>query len=149
MLVRVTPNSSKPWLGMFAFGDPTGRGLHGLFSCPNRDHLCVISAGRGYIVDSIKSCLVGEVPSFPVQEVIPLPKNHLLLFVDFVTITAWSQNGLMWRTKRLSYDGLKIREIGPDAIVGSGWDPTNPNPPEFGVELSTGKSFGGARPSFA
>ncbi len=148
LLVRVTPVNGAPWLGMFAFGDPTGRGLNELFSCPNRDHLGVISAGRGYIVDTVNSCLVSEVPAFPVQQVIPLLRKQLLLLLDFVTITAWSQNGCLWRTRRLSYDGLKIKEIGLDLLVGSGWDPTNPNPPDFQVELSTGKCSGGSSPRF-
>jgi hypothetical protein len=65
------------------------------------------------------------------------------VFGDHTTLTAYGRTGLEWRTKQLSWDGLKILEVTADAIKGEGWDAPEDRFVEFNVDVRTGSHQGG------
>jgi len=53
-------------------------------------------------------------------------------------------NGLMWHTRRLSWDGFDQLHIVGDELRGLAWSPIDDTWRPFRVELRTGKSTGGS-----
>ena len=62
----------------------------------------------------------------------------MILFADYITITAYGQNGVVWRSERLCWDDLKIIGIDRDEIIGCGYDPTSSSEGRFVLDLFTG-----------
>ena len=66
--------------------------------------------------------------------------------MGFTSITALGPAGIAWTTERLSWEGLRITEIGAQHLLGFGWDAIGDKEVAFSVDLETGKHSGGARP---
>jgi hypothetical protein len=147
LLARITPSqSADPWLGVFEFGDQSEQLVSGCWSHPDPFTVCVVARGRGYFVNAGFPTSWTEVISFPVTSVIPVVDEGLLLFADFTEVSAYSNEGLAWRTRQLSWDGLKITAIEAGRIIGLGHDPTLPTAVEFAVDLKSGFATGGSNP---
>lgn len=144
--VHILPDIHMPWLGTFALGERMPNAINGMFSCPDPRTLCVVASGEGYLVRTDAPQIWEEIPATPVLDARPIQANGLLIFADFVQIVAYGPNGLAWVTPRLSWDGLKINEITPDTIYGTGWDAPIDAEVQFTVDLATGRCSGGARP---
>jgi hypothetical protein len=74
-------------------------------------------------------------------------ERGLLVFADYLVLTAWGRNGKLWATERLSWDGLRITEVTADEVRGFGWEAPADREVAFVVDLATGRHRGGARPS--
>lgn len=146
LLVRVDPASGLMWLGVFAFWDRGSVSKCGVFSCPDVDVVCVVSAGKGYIVHTDKPAWWSEVPTLPIKQVLQLPERGMIVFSDLTTVCAFNQAGLAWRTARLAWDRLQITAVKGDRILGTGWDPTRPTQVPFSIDLATGQHEGGSSP---
>ena len=76
-----------------------------------------------------------------------MPGKRILVFPDHTVLEAYGCNGFLWRTERLSWDGLKITEVAADIIRGAAWDsPANREVP-FSVDTESGASKGGSSPA--
>src|SRR5882762_4507899 len=122
LLVEVTPSEGKPWLGTFAFGYDSPRAITAIYSCPNENSLCVISAGLGCIVNVRNPSDWEEVRALPVLDVRAVIERKLLLFSDFTKLSAYGPQGWAWTTARLASDDLRITEVGSEYVRGFGWD---------------------------
>jgi hypothetical protein len=120
--------------------------VHGVFSCPDVDSFCVAAGGYAYVVKAADPGKWEQVEQRPVVEVRVVPGLKLLLFAGFTTMTAYGEAGKLWTTERLSWEGISIREIEGQKVIGSGWDALKDRDVGFEVDLMTGKSSGGARP---
>jgi hypothetical protein len=140
VLVKVTPRGKdRPWFGIFSFGDLRGKTISGVFSCPKEDVLCVVAAGRGYMVSVNTPTETCEVPAFPITNVWPAMERALILFADFTKLVAFGRNGLTWTSKRLSWDGIEIVSVDAKYARGKGWDPSRSTVIEFTLDLSDGQ----------
>jgi hypothetical protein len=72
-----------------------------------------------------------------------VPEHQLLVFSDFTRLAAYGKGGLVWRSPRVCWDELKILNVTPDAIEGTGYDPTNSNSglSRFVVDTKSGRSL--------
>ena len=52
LIVEVISLEGKRWIGVFAFGEISPKGISGIYSMPDPDKFCVVSRGAGYIVSS-------------------------------------------------------------------------------------------------
>jgi len=100
-----------------------------------------LSGGAAYLVDADKATGWERVAVTPVLDVRIIEPSRLLVFSDFTRLTAYGENGLVWRTPRLCWDELKIERITQELIEGTGFDPTSPKRLSFAVELKTGRSM--------
>jgi uncharacterized protein YecT (DUF1311 family) len=99
MFVRVVPDGTPSWFGVFAFGSPGGSiGFSGVFSCPNPHDLCVASSWLGVVARADDYTKWTGLRAFPITDVRPCLDAQLLLLVDCTRITAWGRDGVLWRT---------------------------------------------------
>lgn len=146
LLVEITPKDRLPWIGVFGFGEWDGDEANGIFRCPDQDAVCVVSRGRGYIVQANDPDLKIDITPFPVVDVIQLPTHGLICFVGLTSLSAYGKDGLRWKTGRLSWDGLKVTAVDPTIIRGSGWDASTGLDVDFVIDITTGQPIGGASP---
>ena len=146
VMVRVTPQADSPWLGIFAFGHLSPKGLTGQFTMPDTAKFCVVAKGAGYIVDTrspVDHCIVAAEPVF---HACSHREAGLLILADYLKLVAYGAGGLAWTTARVSWDGIEIDRVTKDRLYGTAWsDPLN-RQVEFVVDLETGKHEGGASP---
>jgi hypothetical protein len=141
VLVKIVPNgSAKPWFGIFSFGER--KQINGVFSCPEKNRLCVVAAGRGYVVSASSPASVYEVPAVPITDVRPALERGLLLFADFTKIVALGNHGLAWQSEKLSWDGVQIAGIDSNYIWGKGWNPVRASFTDFKLDLQNGQVSG-------
>lgn len=146
ILVRVSPAAGDPWLGLFEFGYRSTNVVTGLYGAPDQKSLCVVSAGRGYVVNANEPETWSEIPVFPIEHALASPKQGLLIFADRTAVAAYGSDGLRWKTDQLSWDGLDIESVDADTISGRAWDDPEQRHVEFTVDALTGAHKGGARP---
>ncbi|MGZ4845795.1 MAG: hypothetical protein ACXVJ1_13725, partial [Candidatus Angelobacter sp.] len=115
-------------------------------STPDPERFCVVVGGYAYLVNACNPAEWLRVEQRPVVDLRVLPQQGLLLFAGFTSITAVSSVGVVWTTERLTWEGLTIREINGDKLLGHGWDALADKEVPFEVDLKTGKHTGGARP---
>jgi hypothetical protein len=138
--LKVKAKSGKTWVGVFAFG-PGSRSA--VISTPEPNTACVISKGRGYLVNADSPELWEEIRICPVIDFRLLPEHQLLVVSDFTGLAAYGSNGLVWRSPRVCWDDLKITKVTSETVEGTGYDPTNSFKQEmrFAVDVKTGRSL--------
>lgn len=148
VLVRVIPRDASSWCGFFALGYDSPHAVTAAASCPHPQWLCVVSGGYGYLVNSCRPLEWVQAldQQKPVLDVRAAKAAGLLLLASFTVIAAYSATGLAWQTEQLSWDGLRITDIGARELRGFGWDAIKDKEVEFVVDLATGRHTGGAKP---
>ncbi|WP_223640683.1 hypothetical protein [Corallococcus sp. EGB] len=143
LLAHVTPAGGASWLGMFAFGNVKGAGISRVLAMPDPQRLCVVSRGAGYLVPVRDPSAWEAVQALPVTDVRAVPSAGIVVFADFTELVAYGAEGLRWRTKRLSWDGMKIIQVTERSIIGEYWDMREEAMQTFEVDLATGAQKGG------
>ncbi len=143
LLVEVSPEQGTPWLGTFAFGRDIANGATGIFATPNPRCICVVSKGAGYLVDVAYPGSWEIVHATPIIDIRTLPIQEMIVFADHTTLVAYGSSGIKWRTKRLTWDDLKIVEVTDTFIKGEYWDIRTEEKSSFIVDLATGTHQGG------
>jgi hypothetical protein len=144
-MVEVKPEQGEPWVGVFAFGRLTPKGVSGIFTTPDPDRLCVVAKGAGYLVRADDPSAWEPVAANPVIDVRPILRRGLLVFAEHTRLFAYGPTGLAWRTKQLTWDDLVITEVTDDSIRGEFWDVATESAGSFRVRLATGEHDGGIR----
>jgi hypothetical protein len=111
---------------------------------PNPDMLCVVSQGAGYIVSTSQPDIWEEVALAPIIDVRRVQAAGVVVFATYTEILAYGAEGVTWRTRRLSWDGLKIVSVDAKVLVGEYWDVRSEAMQHFQVDLVSGESSGGA-----
>jgi hypothetical protein len=145
ILVKVRPEHGQAWLGMFAFGRASPKGLSGLYTTPDPERFCVIAGGDGYFVTADQPERWDGVEVNPITDVRPVSARGIIVFADYTQLCAYGAVGLVWKTNRLAWDGLKITEITSTSIIGEFWDAASEAKASFVVNLASGTHEGGAK----
>jgi hypothetical protein len=138
-VVRFYRHSDGPWVGNF---DGGWGATSGVFAHPDGRHCIVIAAGVCYVIDPETTALQEQFGG-DIDEVIPAPDRPLLILVSPIDALGYGEHGLLWRTRRLSWDGWSDLRIAGDLLVGQAWDCINDCWMPFEVDLATGVSRGG------
>lgn len=147
LIVSVIPNQGSPWIGVFGFGFGGGA-VTALSSTADASKLLVVSRGAGYFVSSENSSdWHGIREIIPITTVRPAPEHGIIVLADYTTIAAVGAAGLVWKTGRISFDGIVITNIESGYVEGEACDPTTPVRPRFRVDIRSGKHEGGANPA--
>lgn len=140
-ILRVTPRGGTAWLGLFG-GFRPGRGR--LFSTPHERRLLVVSGDRAYLVP-VDSPAGTEVVPAAVHGVFLAPARGLLVIQDLTGFEAYGREGRVWRSARVSWDGLTVTRVSEDVIEGTATDLQDREIP-FRLDLATGRHEGGSWP---
>lgn len=141
---EVIPANGEPWVGGFECGPG---GATGLFATPSPTALCVVAKGQGFWIPVQAAASYEMIRSIPIQDVLVVPGEPKLVFVDHTRLAAYGPSGFLWLTDDLSWDGLKVTEVTASMIRGTAWDsPANREVP-FSVDTENGASEGGSSPA--
>jgi hypothetical protein len=143
VLAEIRPENGEPWLGTFAFGRIAPKGATGIFTTPSPHRLCVVAMGEGYIVSANASAAWEPVRATPIIDVRPIRAQGIIVFASFTELVAYGPTGIKWRTKRLTWDNLKITEVTDTLIRGEFFDIRSEATEGFVVDLATGVHQGG------
>jgi len=140
LILEISPELGRPWLGIFKFGGLSPFGVTGVFATPNPYVVCVVSKGAGYFVLADAPTSWEAVGFGPILDVRPVPAQGLLVFAGYNELIAFGANGLRWRTQDLVWDDLVITEVTDTHIRGRGWNPQEEAASyRFSVDLRTGE----------
>jgi len=146
-ILEVVPNDSPSWIGVFASGRYGPSALaRWLLGWPDCNSFCVVADGAGYVVRADEPTRWLEVGLYPITDVRVALDEKLVVFADFTRLIAYSADGLVWVTPRLSWDGVWISEVAGGEVLGFGWDAAHEQKVAFRVDARTGESSGGASP---
>jgi hypothetical protein len=73
----------------------------------------------------------------------PIARENILLLATPWQVTGIGHDGVLWTTRRLAIDGLRLDES-MDGLVAGVADPQDVEPRDFVIDLRTGRHEGGA-----
>jgi hypothetical protein len=139
LVVEVVPDSGDPWIGNFQGGIG---GLADVFAEPGTHHLIVVAEGTAYVVDPETRTLVRTFGG-GLELVIEDLARHQLIFSNGLWFEAVGGGGTRWRSRRVSWDGLRSVRIEDGAIRGEAFSPFDDDWHGFGIDLADGAAVGG------
>ena len=135
---NVSPQSS--WVGNFA---PGLGGLDEVRPHPDGSAVLVITQGRMFYVDPA-ACTAVEV-AHPVFGVWALPDtNDLIMSRQDIAFFRVGPQGVVWHTRRLSWDGFRDIRIDGLGVTGDAWSPVEDCWMPFRVDVLSGRAEGGS-----
>jgi len=143
LLVMVRPKLAQTWIGTFAFGRVTPKGVSGIYSTPNPRRVCVVANGSGYLVSTNVPKIWESIWATPITDVRPIRAQGIIVFATFTDLVAYDGDNVKWRTKRLTWSDMKIVEATDSHIKGEYWDIRIDRTGTFVVDLRTGAHEGG------
>jgi hypothetical protein len=143
ILVKPADARAGPFLATCALGFADPSAPTGLWACPDPQWMCAVAGGYAYLVNTAEPEQWKQLEYRPVTGIRPLPRHGLLLFSGFHSLLAWGAEGIAWKTKRLSWEGIRIAGVEADTLTGFGWELKTDRELEFEVDLRTGESRGG------
>lgn len=128
------------WVGNFqpGLGGLQFAGLH-----PNEVDVVVIAAGDLWVVNTNEKTAFRTLPALEGILEVHNPEGWILSRQG-LALARLGPKGLMWHTRRLSWDGFDQLHIVQDELRGLAWSPIDDKWCAFSVELNTGKSTGGS-----
>ncbi len=144
LVVKVRPANGGSFLGTFALGFREASLPSGLWACPALDTMLAVAGGYAYMVDTTAPERSELLEQRPVTAILAAPDEGLLLLAGFHDVLAVGSEGVRWRTGRLSWEGVTLREVRGGRLLGEGWDMYTDAEVGFAVDLRTGQHEGGA-----
>ena len=143
LFVEVKPAVGGSFLATCALGFHEPTLPTGLWSCPAPDDLLAVAGGYAYLVHTAVPDTAEFLPLRPVCAVLTVPAEQLLLLAGFHTVLALGEEGILWQTARLSWEGIALGEVRDGTLHGTGWDMFSDRDLPFHVDLRTGNYEGG------
>ena len=143
LVVRFTTESGDPWVGNF---QPGMTGFCWVVQHPDKEHVIVVAGGEAYAVNTCtKTCVLtfgGQI-----MWAADIPESGLLLFASLTDVLAVRKTGIAWRSRRISWDGMRDMRIEGSWLIGEAYSPiSHPSWRPFRVEVTTGRAEGGTYP---
>jgi hypothetical protein len=138
-VVEFTPTSGETWVGNFQPGFTSCCGAYGH---PDGSSMVVVAGGTGYIVN-IETRQLLHTFGGGIETVIPDLERRQLVFGDGLFFEALSAAGIRWRTRRISWDGMRRISSAGSMIAGEAED-LDGTWRAFRVDLETGTASGGS-----
>jgi hypothetical protein len=114
LLLEVTRADGSSWTVGVRAGGPSVDSVHtGIYATPAADALLVVARGDAYLIDTTNPANYESVSTGgPLVAVKPVPKENILLLATPWTVTGIGHDGVLWTTRRLAIDGLRLDESG-------------------------------------
>ena len=130
-VVEFHPSGSTHWVGNFGGGVAS---LNAVLDHPNGRHILVVSRGQGYLIDLVSRELTSLLAA-DVTLVRPLPATQEILAATFTNLELVDAAGLIWRSRRISWDGIDILRVSGSVVTGQAWRPFDDSWHEFRLDL--------------
>ena len=130
------------WTGNFR---PGGGGMDLAAVHPDARHAVVVANGDLWVVDPEER--TGVVLSTMVDAALPVEGPDGWVFRTFLALVRLGPQGLMWQTRRLSWDGIRDLEVDGNELRGLAYLPAVREDDQwlpFRVDLATGHATGGS-----
>jgi hypothetical protein len=141
-ILSVTPESGDPWLGVFRGGDygfPAATRAR-LIGWPDGRSFCVVHKGGAVVVRAHDPHETYAIDTYPITGTFVASERKVVVFADFTNLTAYDSDGLLWRSKRLALDELRVEGIEGDTLVVYGF--FGSRSARFSVDIATGRASG-------
>jgi hypothetical protein len=137
-VVEFFPPQNPSWIGNFQRGLTS---LDKVLRHPDGESAIVIAGGECYIVDVSERRLIENFGG-QFTSVMQVPNKSMVVLESPTGFEAVGSNGRVWRSKRVSWDGIRNVVIHEDQLIGEAWNLDSWLP--FRLDLDTGKHEGGA-----
>jgi len=128
------------WIANFR---PGLGGLKVVYPHPNGHDAVVIASGDLWVVNPEQRSAEMLLPAVDMALEVQEPDGWVFSRQG-LALARLGPDGLVWHTRRLSWDGFDGVRIEGDEVVGLASSPFGDKWREFRVDLQTGRSFGGA-----
>jgi hypothetical protein len=138
-VVALLPDSEPAWVGNFQPGATT---FNDVIVDSAQGEALVIAGGQGYVVNLSTGKLIDRIGGF-IQDSIELPDRQRYVFSTATDFDLYRNGKIIWRTRRLSWDGFRNVVVQGQILIGEAWmfdDTWHP----FVVDLSSGTASGGS-----
>jgi hypothetical protein len=139
-VVEFHPASGARWVGNF---QPGLTSFSTTLRHSDGHSVIVISGGQAYHVDPDSRALLGEFGA-AIADVVPVPGRSMIIFSDGIRLLALQPSGFVWKTERISWDGIRALVLSRDHISGEACDPMKDGWTPFSVSLESGQTTGGS-----
>lgn len=138
-MIRFLAGTREAWVGNFQ------RGLCSfdqVVAFPDGQHVLVIAGGSAYLVHPATKSIIASLGG-QVESCTPTPDARGFVLSDLTDIELVNGSGLVWRSRRLAWDGVRVLQVTGDDVLGEArhyddtWHP-------FRVSLANGEATGGA-----
>jgi hypothetical protein len=141
-VVEFNPGTSSSWVGNFQRGltDYDAVVLH-----PNGQSVVIIASGQGYLIDPKDRRLVGLLGS-QLQNATVIPEAKTIIINNGIWLEGHGESGVLWRSRRISWDGIWDLREDDGRLYGKCWDAANDTEASFSIDIRTGDLVGGVYP---
>ena len=139
LVVKFTQDNHKSWTGNFQ------RGLNdfdAIFPELGERARIVIAGGDGYMIDEMQATQVGTFGGSVAWGQF-ISERNLCVFASSWEITAFNAEGSLWKSRRISFDGIRILKIEGARLIGEAQHYSDEWMP-FTLDLATGHHTGGS-----
>jgi hypothetical protein len=143
LVVEFRSNEGPTWVGNFARGIAAFDwvGVH-----PNDHDALVVAGGQGYVVDPEARTLISTFGGAIVASIQYLPKRSVVFNHQGLFFEAVGASGHLWKSRRISWDGMRSIEIHEAILSGESWNALDDSWQEFRLDLNIGAVTGGSYP---
>lgn len=139
VVVRFVRSDGGIWAGNFA---PGIGGATDVRAHPDEQRVIVFAGGDVWVVDpdteSAEQVAVAVDAIWPVEG-----PAGMVMSRQGLAFSRLGPAGLLWHTRRLSWDGFDQVRLAEGRLTGLAWDAVHDRWEPFAVDLSTGRSTGG------
>ena len=143
LFLEVKPASGGTFLATCALGFHDPALPAGVWASPSPDHLLAVAGGYAYHVDTLRPENTTLLEQRPVTAVLPAVEAQVVLLAGFHDVLALGADGVLWRSARLSWEGVTMTGVAGELLHGHGWDMFADAEVPFTVDLRTGTHTGG------
>lgn len=144
LVVRFKTPTDQVWIGNF---QPGLSQFSNVFTQFGLDRCYVVAGGQGYIVDAKTRRCLGLLGG-DIVWAFSLTDGSALIFCSGTDFEAWTRSGMLWRSKRISWDGCRNLMPNGETLQGESWSPVGDNWEPFEIDLITGEHSGGSYDEF-
>jgi hypothetical protein len=109
--------------------------------------MIVVAGGQAYVIEpeerSLRTTFGGQIDT-----ALAVSAANVLVLSNAVYLEEWNTNTMQWRTRRISWDGIRDLCVDQDRLKGLAWNAVEGCGEPFSVDLKTDKVEGGARDAF-
>lgn len=134
--------STGTWIGNFQRGLSS---LDHVFSHPNEKHAVIVAGGTAYVVDPDSRNLI-ESFGGQIDAIIPVPELRYVLIRNGVSFEAMGPTGIVWKSRRISWDGMRNISLLGSTVHGEAYRPEGVEVmwDAFELDILTGSVTGGS-----
>lgn len=144
-VVEFTNDNGDTWVGNFQTFDENG--LSEVHPELGSSAVMIVAGSNGYIMDVERRKLVRDL-GFGISSIWFDGERKALVCANGLWFESHTAETLLWRSRRISWDGLRNLKQDGHIISGEAYDPTSKeeNWVSFNIDLSSGEVEGGSYP---